>query len=253
VSEIIIRCEWDGAVRTITLNRPDKRNALSREMFDVLIDAFETEPALTDRVTVLRAEGTVFCAGVDLGQRADNPSAAGQSPLERLCDAIRRYPLPVVAVVQGHAIGGGMMLALHCDFVVAAEEARLGNTAVQLGLVPAWEPARRVVEAIGVTLARELLLLGDPVPAGRLAAAHAIADVVPTDGLNAAADAVVSRLVANAPLSLRAVKATLNAGAYVEAEHPVADDAIARAQGSEDAVEGVAARKEKRTPQFAGR
>jgi enoyl-CoA hydratase/carnithine racemase len=253
VSEIIIRCEWDGAVRTITLNRPDKRNALSREMFDVLIDAFETEPALTDRVTVLRAEGTVFCAGVDLGQRADNPSAAGQSPLERLCDAIRRYPLPVVAVVQGHAIGGGMMLALHCDFVVAAEEARLGNTAVQLGLVPAWEPARRVVEAIGVTLARELLLLGDPVPAGRLAAAHAIADVVPTDGLNAAADAVVSRLVANAPLSLRAVKATLNAGAYVEAEHPVADDAIARAQVSEDAVEGVAARKEKRTPQFAGR
>jgi enoyl-CoA hydratase/carnithine racemase len=145
------------------------------------------------------------------------------------------------------------MLALHCDFVVAAEEARLGNTAVQLGLVPAWEPARRVVEAIGVTLARELLLLGDPVPAGRLAAAHAIADVVPTDGLNAAADAVVSRLVANAPLSLRAVKATLNAGAYVEAEHPVADDAIARAQVSEDAVEGVAARKEKRTPQFAGR
>jgi enoyl-CoA hydratase/carnithine racemase len=253
VSEIIIRCEWDGAVRTITLNRPDKRNALSREMFDVLIDAFETEPALTDRVTVLRAEGTVFCAGVDLGQRADNPSAAGQSPLERLCDAIRRYPLPVVAVVQGHAIGGGMLLALHCDFVVAAEEARLGNTAVQLGLVPAWEPARRVVEAIGVTLARELLLLGDPVPAGRLAAAHAIADVVPTDGLNAAADAVVSRLVANAPLSLRAVKATLNAGAYVEAEHPVADDAIARAQVSEDAVEGVAARKEKRTPQFAGR
>jgi enoyl-CoA hydratase/carnithine racemase len=253
VSEIIIRCEWDGAVRTIPLNRPDKRNALSREMFDVLIDAFETEPALTDRVTVLRAEGTVFCAGVDLGQRADNPSAAGQSPLERLCDAIRRYPLPVVAVVQGHAIGGGMMLALHCDFVVAAEEARLGNTAVQLGLVPAWEPARRVVEAIGVTLARELLLLGDPVPAGRLAAAHAIADVVPTDGLNAAADAVVSRLVANAPLSLRAVKATLNAGAYVEAEHPVADDAIARAQVSEDAVEGVAARKEKRTPQFAGR
>jgi enoyl-CoA hydratase/carnithine racemase len=253
VSEIIIRCEWDGAVRTITLNRPDKRNALSREMFDVLIDAFETEPALTDRVTVLRAEGTVFCAGVDLGQRADNPSAAGQSPLERLCDAIRRYPLPVGAVVQGHAIGGGMMLALHCDFVVAAEEARLGNTAVQLGLVPAWEPARRVVEAIGVTLARELLLLGDPVPAGRLAAAHAIADVVPTDGLNAAADAVVSRLVANAPLSLRAVKATLNAGAYVEAEHPVADDAIARAQVSEDAVEGVAARKEKRTPQFAGR
>lgn len=253
MSEIIIRCEWDGAVRTITLNRPDKRNALSREMFDVLIDAFETEPALTDRVTVLRAEGTVFCAGVDLGQRADNPSAAGQSPLERLCDAIRRYPLPVVAVVQGHAIGGGMMLALHCDFVVAAEEARLGNTAVQLGLVPAWEPARRVVEAIGVTLARELLLLGDPVPAGRLAAAHAIADVVPTDGLNAAADAVVSRLVANAPLSLRAVKATLNAGAYVEAEHPVADDAIARAQVSEDAVEGVAARKEKRTPQFAGR
>jgi enoyl-CoA hydratase/carnithine racemase len=253
VSEIVIRSERDGALRTIILNRPEKRNALNRAMFDVLIDAFETEPAPTDRVTVLRAEGTVFCAGVDLGQRADNPSAAGESPLERLCDAIRRYPLPVVAVIQGHAIGGGMMLALHCDVVVAAAEARLGNTAVQLGLVPAWEPARRIVDAVGTTLARELLLLGDPVPAERLAGSHAIADVIPADRLDAAADAVVSRLAANAPLSLRAVKATLNADAYVGAEHPVADDAIARAQGSEDAVEGVAARKEKRTPQFAGR
>lgn len=253
MSEIVIRSERDDAVRTITLNRPEKRNALTREMFDVLIDAFEGQPAPAERVTVIRAEGTVFCAGVDLGQRADNPAGAGESPLERLCDAIRRYPLPVVAVVQGHAIGGGMMLALHCDFVVATEEARLGNTAVQLGLVPAWEPTRRILDAVGATLARELLLLGDPVPAGRLAGSHAIAGAVPAAQLDAAVDVVVTRLASNAPLSLRAVKATLNADAYVEAEHPAADDAIARAQASEDAVEGVSARKEKRDPQFAGR
>lgn len=251
MSEILIRSERSGAVRVVTLNRPEKRNALTRDMFATLVDAFTTDPPESERVTVLRAEGTVFCAGVDLGERRENPSGPGESPLEQLCGAIRRYPLPVVAVVHGHAIGGGMMLALHCDVVLAAEEARLGNPAVQLGIVPAWEPTRRILDAVGLVTARELLLLGDPLGARRLAWAHAVARAVPLDRLDDAVDAVVSRLAANAPLSLLAVKATLNAEAYVAAPHPVADAAIARAQASEDALEGVAARREKREPRFA--
>jgi enoyl-CoA hydratase/carnithine racemase len=253
MADVLIEPGADGAVTRITLNRPEKRNALTREMFGRLMEAFEAEPAPAARVTVLAAEGPSFCAGVDLGERTDNASGPGESPLELLCEAVRSHPLPVVAVVQGAAIGGGAMLALHCDFVVAAADAKIGNGAVQMGLVPAWLPARRIAEVGGDVLARELLLLGDPVPAARLAAANVITSAVGADELQAEADRLVARLAANAPLSLRAIKATLVAEAYERVPHAEADAAIARAQASEDAREGVAARREKRDPQFAGR
>jgi enoyl-CoA hydratase/carnithine racemase len=240
-----------GSVRTITLTRPGKRNALTREMFATLWDVLESDPPPEQRVTVLRSTGPVFCAGVDLSERASNPSAAGESPLERLCAALHAHPLPVVAVVQGAAIGGGLMLALHCDFVIADEAAMLGNAAVQMGLVPAWDVARRVLALAGAATARELLLLGDPLPAARLG--HVLTAAVPAEALDATAARLIARLEANAPLSLRAIKATLNARAYAEAPHENADALIARAQRSEDSREGVLARREKRPATFAGR
>jgi enoyl-CoA hydratase/carnithine racemase len=253
MDEVLIETDPAGAVRTITLNRPEKRNALTREMFARLQEAFEQEPGPTARVTVIAAEGPSFCAGVDLGERSDNASGAGASPLELLCEAVRAYPLPVVAAVQGAAIGGGAMLALHCDFVVAVADAKIGNAAVQMGLVPAWLPARRVGEVAGEALARELLLLGEIVPAERLARAFVIAAAVPAEELQAEVDRVVGRLAANAPLSLRAIKATLTTEAYAGLAHVEVDAAIARAQASDDAKEGVAARRERRPAQFAGR
>lgn len=250
MDDIRIETQPGGAVRTITLNRPDKRNALTREMFTALTEAFEREPPAAERVTVLRAEGPAFCGGVDLAQRSGNDARAGHSPLEVLCRAMWAHPLPIVAAVQGHAIGGGMMLALHADFVVASESAKIGNTAVQMGLVPAWEPTRAVAAATGTVLGRELLLLGDPVPAARLADVVA---VVPAEELEAAVARVVERLAGNAPLSLRAVKATLNAEGFRVAPNERVQALIAAAQGSEDAREGVAARREKRPAAFAGR
>jgi len=248
-----IRIETDATVRTITLNRPEKRNALTREMFDALVAAFEREAPAAERLTVLRAEGPSFCAGVDLGQRSGNDAREGHSPLELLCAAIRAYPLPVVAAVQGHAIGGGMMVALSCDFVVAAEDAKVGNGAVQMGLVPAYGLGRRIASVTGTTLGRRLFLLGDPVPASRLAAAGAITAAVPAGDLAAEVDRVVGRLSRNAPLSLRAIKATLTEDEFRAAPDEAARRLIASAQASEDAKEGVLARREKRPAAFAGR
>ena len=253
MNEIRLEAEQGGAVRRITLNRPEKRNALTREMFDELTAAFEREPPEAERLTLVAAEGPAFCGGVDLGERADNPSGEGESPLELLCEAVRRYPLPVIAVVHGHAIGGGLMLALHCDFVVAVQDALLGNGAVQMGLAPPWSPARRVAEVTGPVIARELLLLGDPVPAERLADAHVIAAAVAQSDLPATVDRLVDRLVLNAPLSLRAVKATLTAQPFEAVPHAKVSAMIARAQGSADAREGVSARRERRASQFVGR
>lgn len=252
MDDIRIDLTDDGAVRTITLDRPDKRNALTREMFDVLIEAFAAEPPASQRVTVLRAEGPSFCAGVDLGQRADNETGEGRTPLERLCSAVWRHPRPVVAVVQGAAIGGGAMIALHCDFVVAVEDAPFANGAVQLGLTPVWPVTRRMQDVLGPALGRELLLAGTAIAGARLADAHVIARAVHADALDAEAQRIVDRLAANAPLSLHAVKATLAADPYGELGHETVTAQIERVQASADAKEGVLARKERRAPAFTG-
>jgi enoyl-CoA hydratase/carnithine racemase len=242
----------DGIVRRITLNRPEKRNALTRDMFAALTAAFRREPPPSERVTVLGANGPMFCAGVDLSQRATGDDAEGQSPLEQLCAAIAEYPLPVVAAVQGSAIGGGFMIALHCDVVIASSEAKLGNSSVQLGISPPWPMSRRVRAMAGPALAREILLLGDLLPAERLDRAH----VVIAESEAAFDDQVrrvVERFAQNAPLSLRAIKATLAAPAAAEADHAAVTAMVKRAQASEDGKEGVLARRERREPHFVGR
>lgn len=250
--EVIVAEADASGVRRLTLNRAEKRNALTREMFDVLIGSFTRPATAAERVTVIDARGPVFCAGVDLGQRTEGGDPEGESPLERLCAGIAAYPLPVVAVLQGHAIGGGGMIALHCDFVVADANARIGNSAVQLGLVPAWPVARGIFQRTRYAWATELLLLGDLVEARTLAARNLIAAAVDAGELTAAAEALTSRLAANAPLSLRAIKATLNADDRLRTDHEHALAAIRAAQLSGDAREGVLARKERRSPVYTG-
>jgi enoyl-CoA hydratase/carnithine racemase len=248
MEEVRIDVDETEAVRTITINRPDKRNALSRDMFAELTRLFEEEPPLTERVTVIRSEGHVFCSGIDLNERLVH----GAPPLDALCEAVLNYPLPVVARMQGDAIAGGAFLALFCDFVIAAKAARFWVSLVQIGLAPPWPLTRRLTELATPALARELVLLGDPVPAERLAAADVISAAVEPDELDAAVDRVVGRLAANAPLSLRAIKATLTAQAYAEVPHDHIEKLIHAARDSEDGREGVKARLERRMPVYAG-
>jgi len=125
----LVSVRRDGPVRTVTLTRGEKRNALNLAMLEALEAAFGEAPEKTDRVVVLRAEGPVFCAGMDLAERLARPVTTNESPIETVLHAIEHYPLPVVAVVQGDAIAGGNELALHCDFVVAA------STALVLGFL----------------------------------------------------------------------------------------------------------------------
>ena len=118
----LVRIERAGAVRTLTLARPEKRNAINPEMMAALREAFKAEPAAEERVTVLRSEGSVFCSGLQLSTSGVDPAEAVN--IEGMFTAVQQYPLPVVAGVQGAAIAGGCELALHCDFIVAAESAK---------------------------------------------------------------------------------------------------------------------------------
>lgn len=243
----------DGPVRTVTLNRPDKANALNDELLALLRDAFTVEPPDDERVTVLRAAGRVFCAGMDLDRRKQTLGTA--TTIEPMLRAVEGYPLPVVAMVQGHAIAGGNELALHCDFVAAASTARFGMSLAQVGLAPTWFLTKKLVEICGPVAAREILLLGDPIPAPRMHEMGFIARVADPEALEATVQALVNRLSANAPLSLKMMKKTLvrQMAFRHDMAHDDLNEEVRAVSASEDAREGIQARQEKRAPRFKGR
>ena len=243
----------EGAVRSVLLDRPDKRNALDAEMIAALQAAFTHPPNAEERVAVIRATGPVFCAGLDMKERSQRPK--GVSPIEAMLHAIETYPLPVVAVVQGDAIAGGNELALHCDLVVASRSARFGMSLAQIGLAPSWFLAKKLLEVAGPVTTRRILLLGDPLPAERLYDLGVISHIAEHDELEAVAGQVIHRLAANAPLSLRAMKALIvREMAFRDGiEHADVDALVEHVRRSEDAQEGIAARLARRRPAFKGR
>ena len=249
----IIDVAVDGAVRTVTLNRPEKRNALNSEMLTRLHSAFSGEPSSEERVAVIRANGPVFCAGLDLREREEG-LPGGEVSIEQMLDAIQHWPLPVVAVVQGDAIAGGNELALHCDFVVADVEAKFGMSLAQIGLAPTWFLAKKLLEIGGPVATREMLLLGDRIPAWRMHEWGMISRVASNEELEDTGHAIVDRLSRNAPLSLRAMKALIvrEMDFRDQIEHEDVDELVERARSSQDAREGIRALFERRPAQFAG-
>src|SRR6185437_14416205 len=201
-----------------------------------------------DRVLVIRGKGDVFCAGLDMAERSKTAGAGKASGIEIMLRAIELCPLPVVAVVQGDAIAGGNELALHCDMVVASDTARFGMSLAQVGLAPNWFLAKKLIEVLGPVTTREMLLLGDPLPATKLHGLGLIARCVPPGQLEEEASKIIQRLAANAPLSLKAMKAlTVRHLEFREAiEHDDVDALVRAAMQSQDAQEGIKARLEKR-------
>lgn len=249
------KVEWkvEGPVRTVVMNRPEKRNALDGEMMEELQAAFKAPPKPEERVAVIRGAGPVFCAGLDLAWRARNPQ--GESGIEHMLHAVETYPLPVVAIVQGDAIAGGNELALHCDLIVASTKARFGMSLAQVGLAPSWFLAKKLLEAAGPAMTRQILLLGDPLPAKRFYDLGIVSHLAEPQELESVAAKVVQRLADNAPLSLEAMKALINREMKFRDQipHEDIDLIVDRARTSEDAQEGMRARLEKRKAVFKKR
>ncbi len=251
LQKVLVRAE--GPLRTVTLNRPEKRNALDDEILTGLIEAFPGEPGDEERVAVLRANGPAFCSGMDLKQRKE--SLGRPSSIEATLRALEAYPLPIVAAVQGPAIAGGNELALHCDFVVASRTAVFGMSLAQIGLAPTWFLAKKILEVAGPVAAREILLLGDPLPATRMQELGIIARVAEPEHLEDEVRKLVDRLAANAPGSLKVMKEMLVRQMRFRdsIEHADLNARVAAVSRSEDAREGVTARLERRPARFHGR
>jgi enoyl-CoA hydratase/carnithine racemase len=252
--------EHDGPVRRLTLNRPERRNALTPELVEQLLEELEAIDADGDvRAVVVSGAGGAFCAGFDI-DRIESPGGDGAGAerdlVDVLCTRLRALRPPAVAKVGGVASGAGCDLAMSCDVRFASEQARLGMPPARLGILYGFGGMARLVSLVGPAAAKELLLSGELVDAGRACAIGLVNRVYPADRLDEEVEAYVAAVVANAPLSVSASKLVVNLIADAIALSPEAraaiDEANARVWRSEDSKEGPQAFRERRTPRFTG-
>jgi len=255
-----IQLAYECGVATITLNRPEKRNAISFELIDDLLRALDEVSKSEATVLIVTGAGKAFCSGMDL----DNLKALlGRSPKQNLEDSqtmvqlfrsLYEFPKITIAAVNGPAIAGGTGLALLCDFTLAVPEAKFGYTEVRIGFVPAIV-STFLLRQVGEKQARDLLLTGRIFGAEEAARMGLVSEVVPAENLMVRAGQLALLLMENSPASLRATKQLLSDHARAELdwqmEAAVRENAAIRT--TSDFREGISSFLEKRKPVWTGK
>jgi enoyl-CoA hydratase/carnithine racemase len=250
-----------SGVARLTISNPTRRGALDHELLDALAAAADD---LDARCLVLTGDGPVFSAGYDIGGFEDEETFAASAerlvahPFHAAIEALERYRYPVVGGVNGHAIGGGLELALTCDIRVAARGANLGMPPAKIGLIYSHTGVRKFIEACGVAHSAELFYLGRNVDAERAAEIGLVNHVVDPDALDSTVLSIAAEIAANSPLSLAGNKRIVRA----LREHPgklpeeLERELVELREScfrTEDFREGVRAFAEKRSPSWKGR
>lgn len=250
--------ERSEGVVTVTMNRPEKKNAADMTMWRELQATFrEIADRSDDRVVVLTGAGGAFCSGADLGDPAT--LALHHLPRMRLIDsvavALHRLPQPTIAKVGGVAAGAGCNMAFGCDLIVASEDARFSEIFSQRGLSVDFGGSWLLPRLIGLHRAKELVFFADMLSAADAAGFGLVNRVVPADELDDFVQGWATRLAAGPPLALSMSKAMLNNSIAPSIEHALETEGYAQSVnfGTQDAVEAMRAFIEKRPPTFTGR
>jgi len=241
-------------IATITLNRPEKLNALSH---DALAKADGDDSV---RAIIITGGDNVFAAGADLGAmdaaapdvvQAFKMRFAAKNPY----DYIERIGKPVIAAIAGYALGGGCELAMCCDLRIAADTAKFGQPEIRVGLIPGAGGTQRLPRLIGMTKAKELIMVGENIGADEALRLGLVNAVVPAESLLDEANKLAAKLVDRPPFGLRLAKTVMNMGADRDLQSALAleREAFAMLFATEDQKEGVRAFNEKRRPEFEGR
>ena len=247
--------EQKATVLHLRLNRPEKKNALTRDMYNTLVEALDRadgDPAV--RVVAFSGTGDAFTAGNDLADFLAGGPVDETSPQVRLLRALVRAKKPLVAAVNGIAVGIGVTLLLHCDLVYAAEDATFQLNFVNIGLVPEAGSSLLLPQMVGYHRAAEMLLLGEPFDAQAALRTGLINAVCPRDALAAKLEGVAVALAAKPPASVRITKQLLKGSGYETEVIARQDEELVhfgRQLASPEAREAMTAFLEKRKPDFS--
>jgi enoyl-CoA hydratase/carnithine racemase len=252
--------ERDGAVAIVTINRPKVLNALNSQTLDELRRlVLELKADASVRVMILTGAGEkAFVAGADINELAvQTPTGGREHALtgQHVLDLIEHMGKPVIAAINGFALGGGCELAMACTLRLAADTARLGQPEINLGLIPGYAGTQRLSRLVGKGRAMELILGGAPIAAAEAERIGLVNRVVPAAELMAEARKLAAQLAKNAPIAMRYIITAINKGL----EMPFAEGCVFEATlfglvaSTEDMREGTSAFLEKRKPEFTGR
>jgi E-phenylitaconyl-CoA hydratase len=250
----VLQVTLEGGVAWVHLDRPEQRNAISRQMRHELTLAFgglESDPAV--RVAVLTGNGPAFCAGVDLKEAPAAPGDADVFATKPVASPLESFEKPLLAAVNGPAIGGGLELALAADIRIASTSARFGLPEVQLGSLPGSGGTQRLPQVAFPAVAAKMLFPGEPIDAEEALRCGLVSDVTTPEGLIPLAEEIANRIAANAPLSLRAAKLALRAAVQgAETGRTLERTLWGLLSETSDRAEGRAAFRERRPPRFTG-
>ena len=260
MSYTTLKLDYDAAIATITLDRPEKRNAISAQMIEELLAALAEIEHTAVRAVIITGSGSAFCSGMDLDALKN---LAQQSPTQNLEDSRRMatmfrrlwaYPKPLIAAVNGAAIAGGCGIATLCDFTIAVPEAKFGYTEVRIGFIPAIVSVF-LIRQIGDKRARDLLLTGRILTAEEAKQIGLVNHIVEPDKLMDAARIYAASLVESSPSSIERTKRLLTESAAAEVDAALADAIAENAsiRATADFREGLSSFLEKRRPVWPGK
>ncbi|MEM4587792.1 MAG: enoyl-CoA hydratase-related protein [Candidatus Jordarchaeales archaeon] len=253
---IILRKE--GRIARIILNRPDKLNALNPELIEELGKAIEEVKSDKDiRVLVITGSGKAFSAGADVGAMVEaTPLQAKEASLRghKVFRMLEELDIPVIAAINGYALGGGCELALACDIRIASEKAWLGQPEINLGIIPGWGGCLRLPKLVGAAKAMELILTGDRISAQEALQIGLVNKVVPEDKLEEAVKELADKLANKPPIAVKLAKKVIRKGleCSLDAGIETENSAFSLCFATQDQKEGMRAFLEKRQPQFKG-
>jgi enoyl-CoA hydratase len=252
--------EKNQEIATITLNRPEALNAFSKEVIEEILQALEDVKSDENiRVILLTGAGEkAFSAGADIkAMKGMNALKARELSLmgEKLCNALENLEKPVIAAINGYALGGGLEVAMACDIRIASENARMGQTEINIGLIPGWGGTQRLPRLIGKTKAKELIFTGKIIDAKTAEQLGIVNMVVPSDKFKETVQQFALELASKAPVALKVAKALINKGSEISLDAAIAleREGFGVVASTEDLQEGVSAFIEKRKPMFKGK
>jgi enoyl-CoA hydratase len=256
----LIIYEKSEGIATITLNRPEALNAFSKEVVEEILQALEDIRRDENvRVVILTGAGEkAFSAGADIKAMIGiNPLKARELSLmgEKLCASFENLEKPVIAALNGYALGGGMEVAMSCDIRIASENVRMGQTEINIGLIPGWGGTQRLTRLVGRGKAKELVFTGRMIDARTAEQLGIVNMVVAADKFRETVRQFALELAAKAPVALKVAKALIEKGADISLDSALAleREGFGVVASTEDLQEGVKAFTEKRKPTFKGK